>query len=617
MNNKNNNKKKQSKASSQDVLEIDLTKVKSQKKENNLQVLEIDLNKIIATYNPRQTFDEIKIAELAESIKKVGVIQPITIRTAKDKEGMFEIICGERRYRASKLAKKRTIPAYIRECTDEERIDIAFIENIEREDINDIEIADAIKLLIDNEKEDFNSMAVRLGKSVKYVRDRYQLNNLIDEFKSMVINNSISLGKAIFISSYNKEIQEDIHSKHFDESTDWNYWGGYSLTKLINRIDSSYNCNLKRAEFDKTQCETCCSNSAVSDLFPNESDDVRCLNRECFNKKHQLYKLQKAEALIEENPTYLITKSYASDWFVKELQDKGFEIVDVKFHSMPCKPDEPEAPNKEDFLDEETGEFGESEFQTAEEDYKEELDAYQSDLKEYEDDIKEFEQGIEQNKIEPCFVIRGEEISVYYRTLSDSESQIYTSDDEDNPNETASFNVTEKAQIAKLSDKDNRNKEIKVEKIIQDIKSDVVVKGKDLSAKEGVKLEQDILFYYLLSETSRANKMKFFGEEYPDGKKKYEFVSNLSAENRTAIIRDYIIAKMRSYASSSSSIDSQLFIEFSKLHFPKETLDIEMKHQEVYEKRRKSIDAKIGDIKKVSKVEIPEEPEVEKIKELD
>lgn len=130
-----------------------------QETEKKIEVVSIPLNKIQASkLNPRRFFDESSLLELADSIKKVGVIQPITVRTVKN--GKYEIVCGERRYRASLLAEKADIPACIKDCTDSELLDMAFIENIQREEVSEIETAEAIKSFIDTNKEDFNSMAI-------------------------------------------------------------------------------------------------------------------------------------------------------------------------------------------------------------------------------------------------------------------------------------------------------------------------------------------------------------------------------------------------------------------------------------------------------------------------
>lgn len=570
---------------------------------NSLQVAEIDLNNIVVTYNPRQSFDENKIKELAESIKQIGIIQPITVRPVKDKENMFEIVCGERRYRASKLAEKKNIPAYIRECTDDERKDIAFVENIQREDVNDIEIAIAVKDFIDCGKEDFNSMAIRLGKSVKYVRDRYQLNNLIDDIKLLFLNDSITLGKAIILASYSNEIQEDVYTKHL-KAEDYLYWGNYSQSKFVNSLDSVYNSNLNNAVFDKSECQSCTYNSAVSDLFASESDCLKCLKKECFLAKTRAYKITHAEALLDENPTYLIVKSNASDWFLQALKEKGFETADIKYQRPPSKPDLPEEPKEEDFIDDETGELDKEWFNDALEDFNNEMEEYNSDFKEYETDLQTVEQAIKNGEIEPCFLIQNDELVICYRSLYkediqeefNEESQEEQESQDEIQKPVIALRSTTKAQIVKLQEQDNRNKEIKVENIVKDIKEQVVKKGVDLSKNKGVKLEQNILFYYLIGEMSEENRKCLFGESYPTDKVKFEFVQNLSEEQRTVIIRDFIISKLRNYAYGVKTIDAQLLIEFSKLHFEKETLEIEMKYQEVYNKRKTKIDEKIADI---------------------
>lgn len=563
---------------------------KSAKIDNsNLTAQEINLENIVVTYNTRKYFDEKALNELADSINKVGVIQPITLRSLKDDSKKFEIICGERRFRASKIAGKTSIPAYIRECSDEERINIAFIENIQREDVNEIETAEAIKAVIDANKEDFKSVAARLGKSVKYVRDRYILNDLIDDIKALVINETLSIGKAILLASYNSEIQESVYSDYLDEEH-WNNWLNISYAKFVKNLDDKLNTDLNKAEFDKTDCNSCSYNTGLTDLFSDENCNSKCLNKECFIKKAKDYSISKAIATIEQNPTYPIVKSYyIKDWLLDALVDNGFELIErseFTYSSYPTEPEKPTItiPQKGDFIDNQKvlDRLG---YMEALKDYRQELQIYKDDFKEYRTDIQEIELGINNGDFAYCFVIHDYNIELaYYSKIVES---MYES----------KGNVREDSEIQKLEQKDQRNKEIKVENIVKDVKDKIVTPNIDLSEKEGVMLEQHILFFFLMNNTSSANINKWCEKSYLSDKEKYEFVTKLTAEQRTAIIRDYIISKLRDTAYSSNSVSSQLLLEFSKLHFEKETLEIEAQYQQVYDKRKKNIDARIESIK--------------------
>ena len=111
---------------------------------------------------PRRTFDEETLAELAASIRELGVIQPLSLRDAGD--GTYQIIAGERRWRAAKLAGLSTLPAYVRTASDSEVTEMALIENIQREDLNAIEVALAFRKLIDTYDLTQDRLSERLGK---------------------------------------------------------------------------------------------------------------------------------------------------------------------------------------------------------------------------------------------------------------------------------------------------------------------------------------------------------------------------------------------------------------------------------------------------------------------
>ncbi|MGB9976603.1 ParB/RepB/Spo0J family partition protein [Thermovenabulum sp.] len=163
-----------------------------EEKEENL--IEIDVDKIYSRENqPRKNFDEEKLIELAESIKTHGIIQPIILK--KTEKG-YEIVAGERRWRAAKIAGLKKIPAVVKELTREEIMEVALIENIQREDLNPIEEAEAYRTLIEQCGLTQEELAKKLGKSRPFIANTLRLLNLDDEIKSMMIKGEISSGHA-------------------------------------------------------------------------------------------------------------------------------------------------------------------------------------------------------------------------------------------------------------------------------------------------------------------------------------------------------------------------------------------------------------------------------------
>lgn len=158
------------------------------------KVLEIDISKIKTNLSqPRKTFDEEKIEELAQSIKENGLIQPIILRM---KNNNYEIIAGERRFRAFKKLNREKIQAIIKEYDDIKMSKVALIENIQREDLNPVEEANGLRALINEYNISKTELAKILGKSRPYISNSLRVLDLSDEILSLIENNKISMGHA-------------------------------------------------------------------------------------------------------------------------------------------------------------------------------------------------------------------------------------------------------------------------------------------------------------------------------------------------------------------------------------------------------------------------------------
>jgi len=166
---------------------------------NNVKdvVKSIKMDKIVAgIYQPRTFFDQDKLDNLSKSIAKNGVIQPIIVRKADNNRGVFEIIAGERRYRASKMAGLDEIPAIIKDVPNSQALEFAIIENIQRSDLSSIEEAKGYKQLVDEFGYTQEKVATKLGKSRSYVANIIRLLNLPKEVQKMVEEGLISYSHA-------------------------------------------------------------------------------------------------------------------------------------------------------------------------------------------------------------------------------------------------------------------------------------------------------------------------------------------------------------------------------------------------------------------------------------
>ena len=164
---------------------------------------------------PRRHFDEDALMELSESIKQYGVLQPLLV---SDKKDYFEIIAGERRWRAAKLAGLKEVPVIIRKLTDQQIVEISLIENIQREDLNPIEEAQAYRRLMEEFHLKQDEIAERVSKSRTAVTNSMRLLKLSKQVQQMVVDEMISTGHArCLISIEDQELQHQLALRIFDE----------------------------------------------------------------------------------------------------------------------------------------------------------------------------------------------------------------------------------------------------------------------------------------------------------------------------------------------------------------------------------------------------------------
>ena len=167
--------------------------------EQQSSVMEVDVNQIDTNASqPRKSFDKEKLEELAASIKNHGIVQPIVVRKAGDR---YTIIAGERRYRAARLAGLSTVPVVVREMDDYEVMEVALIENIQRENLNPIEEATAIRFIMDQNDMTQEEVAARLAKSRPSIANTLRLLNLPWEVQELLKEDKLQTGHAKVILS--------------------------------------------------------------------------------------------------------------------------------------------------------------------------------------------------------------------------------------------------------------------------------------------------------------------------------------------------------------------------------------------------------------------------------
>ena len=213
------------------VVEKVVEKIVEKPVEMKMKITEVEPNR----EQPRKNFDEDALLELSDSIKQFGVLQPLLVRKRKD---YYEIIAGERRWRAAKLAGVKEVPVIEKEYTDQEILEIGLIENIQRENLNPIEEAIAYKRLLEEFNLKQDEVAERVSKSRTAVTNSMRLLKLSDKVQQMIIDDMISTGHArALLAIDDPELQYTLANKIFDEKL--NVRDVEKLVKNIDKLDKS------------------------------------------------------------------------------------------------------------------------------------------------------------------------------------------------------------------------------------------------------------------------------------------------------------------------------------------------------------------------------------------
>lgn len=197
----------------------DIVSVKDKNAEKLVgSILEIELNAItVNPFQPRTNFNEEALRELAGSIKELGVIQPITVR--KLEGNTFQLVSGERRFRASKLIGLKSIPAYVRLANDQEMLEMALVENIQRKDLDPIEVALSYRQLIEEVKLTQEQLSIRVGKNRSTVTNFLRLLKLDPIIQTGIRDGFLSMGHGrALINIYEQEVQLEVYQKIIKEN---------------------------------------------------------------------------------------------------------------------------------------------------------------------------------------------------------------------------------------------------------------------------------------------------------------------------------------------------------------------------------------------------------------
>lgn len=519
--------------------------------------------------NHRKTFNDASLQELAESIREVGVLQAIAVRPRT--EGGYEIIYGERRYRASLLAGAKTIKGTIyNNITDDEAEDMSLSENLQREEVRPTEEAKAFKRLLEKGRYDIYSLAGRFGRSEKYIYTRLKLNELYAPIGELLDNEIITISVAEEISTYEPNIQKDVYEKHLKEGNGEN-WTDYTLNLFKRHFEKCYTTDLEQYKFDKTECKACVHNAANYNLFAEHNGCGHCTNRKCLEAKNAAHVAKETEKLLKSDPKLVVARPYygsRNDMALQKLDKKGHEIKELDYNISTREfPKAPEAPKKEQY--------------TRPKEYEQAVQTFERRNEEYVRKVEELGRMKEEGRIKTYVKVGQTEPELCYVEINKKETAPIT--------------------IGTLQERDKRFNQLAIEKIVADTKK--IVRENDYPESPFTQYEDGMVYFAMLTRLQRKHYPLCGIKDQPtslDEKQRMKIVAKLTDAQKTVIRRDFISHFLCDNGHGDNNA-SKLLRDFANMHFPDQYGLAKATHEEEYQKRHERLEERIKEMKKAEK----------------
>lgn len=472
-----------------------------------------------SSLNPRKTFDQDALCELADNIKENGLIQPITVRKlAKGEDFKYEIVCGERRFRATQIAGMTEIQCIIKDLDDKQAFAAMIIENLQRKDVDPMEEAAAFHKLYTEGTMQVKEIAKILGKSSSYVVGRIQLNNVLPEYLPLLRNGNIYLNQLIEIAKLTKEQQEVLFRDCFTEASIARWPIKYITLDILHQwIDEHVMQYLDTADFplgDATfscgkDCEGCPFNTKNKPESYGDTARPRCMDMKCFRQKS----LENVFRIAKGLDIPVVYQGQGNEEIIKAAKEYGLTLQDMTGRSYVIKPVEPDHAS---FSDEEV--------------YEKRMDTYRHVKAIFDSNV---EDGNVQQVYEICFDGK----------LSGEYKYAYTIPADAKDGEDIATSDRTKEQITKLKDSllkiEEREHDEMVERKRQAlVESDYSVSNTVLSA------EEQRLFHAAMVKRLPQEFKKRIGLEWSNTEDWYQKAAQVIEENRNAIKREFIKAML-------------------------------------------------------------------------
>jgi len=472
-----------------------------------------------SSLNPRKTFDQEALMELADNIKENGLIQPITVRKMpKGSDTRYEIVCGERRYRASQIAGMTEIQCIIKELDDKKAFAAMIIENLQRKDVDPMEEAAAFHKLYTEGTMQVKEIAKILGKSSSYVVSRIQLNNVLPEYLPLLRNGNIYLNQLIEIAKLTKEQQEVLFRDCFTEASIARWPIKYITIDILHQwIDEHVMQYLDTATFPLgdasfscgKDCEGCPFNTKNKPESYGDTARPRCMDMKCFRQKAQENVFRIAKGL--DMP--IVYQGEGNEEIVKAATEYGLKLQNMTGRSYALCPVEPD---KASFSDEEV--------------YEKRMDNYRHVKAIFDSNIAD---GNLQQVFEVCF---DGKLSGEYKYAYSIPEGVTDSDD------IAASDLT-KEQITKLKDSLLKTEEREHEELVER-KRQALADSAYSTSNAVLTAEEQRLFHAALVKRLAPDFKKMIGLEWSNTEDWYQQAAKVIEEHRNAIKREFIKAML-------------------------------------------------------------------------
>ena len=564
-------------------------KEKLTQKAIGLQIENLSIAKVIPDpMQPRKTFNEDALKQLSESIKKHGVLQPITVRKSGND---FIIVLGERRYRASKLANKKSIPCIVREYKNNDVLEIQIIENLQRQDVEPTEEAEAIAYL--SERYAPTEIAKRLGRTDNFIRQRLKLAGLIDGFKHFVRNGEMTISLGVGVALFEPEEQQ--------MGEDFN-------AHQINRMIKDQTYDLEKTSFDVADkklvpkagsCIECPFNAANQGNLFGEGKMV-CTKAACFETKKSKSFLNLIEKSKKENILLIpeIRQYWADDennqLIISQLEKNGLKVYlldDVEIIENPIEPTI-EAIQKEyqhyDYSEDEL----KAELDEAMQNYKEALEKFNSAK----------EDGFKNGIVFHPDSFQHKEIFVKIVEKSKNDSTEYSA-----PLANRKMaDCTPEEQIVKINEREIRKKQIENNKQFEEV-VEMIRETKYIDTKKTLSTDEMVAFSISLFENNvdYMSQQKYFSKFLGDTSKmtKVEMVENFKKKFKKEIFHKlirYMLTKQVHFGESNhvNNLTNISFYNAMQGYYKSKIAGIEKEYAEKRDKREERLKERITVLEK-------------------